>query len=208
MNQPGADPGRQEDTERTPMITPSEVIEHIYCPRFTWFMQVQQIPQFEDRRFKVLKGREIHRQRETENKAYLRRKIGVVKKDISVYLASPALRVRGVVDEVLWLEDGTMVPLDYKFTEPREAVFKTHRTQITLYALLIRETYAMPVNRGYVAYIRGKAKLLEVPITDEAERIVKGYIDEIFAIIQTGRLPRRTPYAVRCRDCCYRNICV
>ncbi len=208
MSQNGADPGRTEDTEQTAMITPSEVIEHIYCARFTWFMQVQQIPQFEDRRFKVLKGREVHRRRETENKQYLRRKIGVEKKASEVYLASPALRVRGIVDEILWLKDGTMAPLDYKFTEPREAVFKTHRTQITLYALLIQETYAEPVDKGYVAYIRGAGKLLEVPITDEAEIMVMQHIDEIFAIIRTGRLPRKTPYAVRCRDCCYRNICV
>ena len=31
------------DTEQTPMITPSEVLEHVYCPRFTWFMNVQNI---------------------------------------------------------------------------------------------------------------------------------------------------------------------
>ncbi|MEZ5582076.1 MAG: hypothetical protein R3F37_04210 [Candidatus Competibacteraceae bacterium] len=45
------------DTEYTPMITPSEVLEHVYCPRFTWFMNVQNIPQHEDKRYKVLKGR-------------------------------------------------------------------------------------------------------------------------------------------------------
>ena len=44
------------DTETTIMITPSEVIEHIYCPRFTYYMNVLNIPQFEDRRFKVLKA--------------------------------------------------------------------------------------------------------------------------------------------------------
>jgi CRISPR-associated exonuclease Cas4 len=95
------------ETERTPMLTPSEVIEHIYCPRFTWFMNVQKIPQHEDTRFKVLKGREVHRRRATENRDYLRRKIGAVRREIDVYLASPELRLRGIVDEVLWLKDGT-----------------------------------------------------------------------------------------------------
>ena len=64
------------DTERTPMITPSEVLEHVFCPRFTWFMNVQHIDQHEDTRFKVLKGREVHQRRATANRDYLRRKIG------------------------------------------------------------------------------------------------------------------------------------
>jgi len=196
------------DTEQTPMITPSDVIEHIFCPRFTWFMNVQHIPQQEDKRYKVIKGRHIHQRRESENKDYLRRKIGVNKKEIAVYLASPELRVRGIVDEVLWLHDGTMSPLDYKYTEPRESAFKTHRIQITLYALLVRHTYAAQVDKGFVAYIRGASKLLEIPITDSAVEEVTRYIDEIFTIITTGRLPKRTSYKVRCRDCCYKNICV
>jgi CRISPR-associated exonuclease Cas4 len=196
------------DTEQTPMITPSEVIEHIYCPRFTWFMNVQHIPQHEDMRYKVLKGRQIHQRRESENKDYLRRKIGVKKKEIAVYLASPELSIRGIVDEVLWLKNGAMAPLDYKYTEPRESAFKTHRIQITLYALLVRETYAAQVDKGFVAYIRGASKLLEVPITESAVDEVTRQIDEIFTIIATGRLPKRTTYRVRCRDCCYKNICV
>jgi CRISPR-associated exonuclease Cas4 len=199
---------RQSDTEQTPMLTPSEVIEHVYCPRFTWFMNVQNIPQFEDKRYKVLKGRAVHRRRETDNKSYLRKKIDVAKKATGVYLASPALRMRGVVDEVLWLKDGSMAPLDYKFTEPRETTYKTHSIQITLYALMIRETYQARVDKGYVAYIRGHGKLQEIAITDALAAHTRELIDEIFAIIATGHLPRRTPYRVRCRDCCYRNICV
>jgi CRISPR-associated exonuclease Cas4 len=196
------------DTERTPMITPSEVLEHVFCPRFTWYLNVQHIQQHEDKRFKVLKGREVHRRRATENRDYLRRKIGAVKRDIDVYLASPRLRLRGIVDEVLWLKDGTLAPLDYKFTGPREAAFKTHETQLVLYAMLIRETYNKPVERGFVAYVRGGSRLLEVPITADAIGRASSIIDQIFDIIQTGKLPRRTTSRLRCEDCCYKNICV
>ncbi|TVR63981.1 MAG: CRISPR-associated protein Cas4 [Candidatus Competibacteraceae bacterium] len=190
------------------MITPSEVLEHVYCPRFTWFMNVQNIPQHEETRFKVRKGREVHRRRATENRDYLRRKIGAVKREIEVYLASPTLRLRGIVDEVLWLKDGTMAPLDYKYTEARDTVFKTHETQIVMYAMLIREVYQQPVTRGFVAYIRDGSQLLEVPVTEEAIAKVQLLIRQIFDIIATGRLPRRTPYRIRCEDCCYKNICV
>ncbi len=196
------------DTERSLALTPSEVIEHVYCPRFTWFMHVQNIAQHEDKRYKVLKGRRVHRQRETENRSYLRRKIGAVGKEQEVYLASAALRMRGIVDEVLTLGDGTMAPLDYKFSEAPRQVYRTHRIQVLMYAMLIREAYAAQVPRAFVAYIRGRHELIEVEVTERATREVTALIDEIFAIIATGRLPRRTPQRVRCRDCCYGNICV
>lgn len=196
------------DTEQSPMLTPSDVLEHIYCPRFTWFMHVQNIPQYEDRRFKVLKGREVHQRRETENKAYLRKKLCVVKKEVAVYLASARLRLRGMVDELLWLGDGSMAPLDYKFTPPRDEAFKTHRVQIILYAMLAAERYGLPVNKGFVAYIRGPSSLIEISVTEEAIQEAASQIEEIFAIISSSRLPRRTPYRARCQDCCYKNICV
>lgn len=196
------------DTERTPMLTPSEVLEHVFCPRFTWFMNVMHIAQHEDKRFKVLKGREVHRQRESENKGYLRRKIGVTQREISVYLASPQLRLRGVVDEVLWLKDGTLAPLDYKYTEVRDDVYKTHRVQLLIYALLIEVTYRAEVTRGYAAYIRGGNKLIEVSVTEEGRAEVMRLVDEIFDIIATGRLPARTRNRNQCADCCYKNICV
>jgi CRISPR-associated exonuclease Cas4 len=196
------------DTEQTPMITPSDVLEHVWCPRFTWFMNVQNIPQHEDKRFKVLKGREVHQRRATENRDYLRRKIGAVKREVEVYLASPSLRLRGIVDEVLWLKDGSMAPLDYKYTEAPDTAFKTHETQIVLYAMLIHSVYQQPVTRGFVAYVRDGSQLLEVDITDERIARARWLIGQIFDIIRTGRLPARTSSRLRCEDCCYKNICV
>lgn len=196
------------DTETTPMLTPSEIIEHIWCPRFTYFMNVLMIPQFEDRRYKVLKGREVHKHREQENKDYLRKKLGVVEKELSVYLASPNVRVRGIVDEVLTLEDGSMAPLDYKYTSYQDTAFRTHAIQVTLYGLLIEEAYQAEVRRGFVAYIRGGSKVVEVPLTPEIKEDTGQVINSIFNIIETGKLPQKTSYRNRCVDCCYKNICV
>jgi len=198
------------DTEVTPMLTPTDVLEHVWCPRFTWFMNVQHVPQHEETRYKVLKGREIHARRENENKSYLRRKLGVVDKQIGVYLASPKLRLRGIVDEVLWLRDNVMVPLDYKYTRLGEhgVVFQTHQMQIRIYALLIQEIYNTKVDKGLVAYIRDQYKVYDVPVLAEHVTKIATIVDEIFTIIETGRLPKRTSKRNHCIDCCYRNICV
>lgn len=195
------------DDESVPMITPSEVIQHLYCPRFTYFMHCLKIPQHEDQRFKVQKGREVHKDKEEQNRAYLRKKLGCVKKDISVYLASKSLRVRGIVDEVLFLDDNTLAPLDYKYAEYTDKVFRTLKTQSVLYALLIMENYKAPVTRGYICYTRSANKLKEILYTEKDFDYAKKEIKEIFDIIQRGVFPKRTRWKNQCPDCCYRNIC-
>ena len=138
----------------------------------------------------------------------MRKKIGCLKNELSVYLASPKIRVRGVVDEVLTLNDGTMAPLDYKYTEYNEYLFRTHKFQSVLYALLIKEIYNKPVKRGYICYVRGKAVLAEILYKPADFEYILKVIDKIFKIIYNGYFPERTPYRNRCIDCCYRNICV
>lgn len=202
------DHGPLMDTESTLMITPSEVIEHLYCPRFTYFMNCLNIPQHEERRYKVLKGREIHERRGKENRDYLRKKIGCISKAISVYLASPKIRVRGIVDEVLELSDGTMTPLDYKYTEYTEHLYKTHKFQSILYAMLIQETYKKPVKKGFICYVRDGAVLKEVNYEPSDFETVHALLSEIFDVISKGRFPKKTKFLNRCIDCCYKNICV
>ena len=82
-------------------LTASQLLQHLYCPRFTWYEYVLQIPQYEERHVKVQKGRQLHTERLERNKAYLRKKLGVVAKEADVYLSSDLLR--GRVDEVLTL---------------------------------------------------------------------------------------------------------
>ena len=70
------------------MITISDILEHIFCPRFTYYMHVLEIQQHEDRRFKVMKGREVHEKRAKENTGYLRKKLGVCRREEEVFLVS------------------------------------------------------------------------------------------------------------------------
>ncbi|MFN3533261.1 MAG: CRISPR-associated protein Cas4 [Candidatus Brocadia sp.] len=196
------------DTESTLMITPSEVIEHLYCPRFTYFMNCLNIPQHEELRYKVLKGREIHERRSSENRDYLRKKIGCTSKAISVYLASPKIRVRGIVDEVLELSDGTMSPLDYKYTEFSEYTFKTHKFQSVIYAMLIEEIYKRPVKKGFICYLKDGASLKELDYKPSDFDEARALLSEIFDVISKGYYPKKTKFLNKCVDCCYRNICV
>lgn len=189
-------------------ITPSEVIEYLFCPRFTFFMNCLCIPQHEEQRYKVMKGRKLHKNKQKINKKYLREKLHCIGKDMSVYLASDIFHLKGVVDEVLFIEDGTLAPFDYKFAEYKERTFQTHRIQSILYGLLIKENYNREVNKGYICYTRSNSLIKELKFRDKDFEQGAKVVEQVLEIIQKGYYPKKTKYPAKCIDCCYRNICV
>jgi CRISPR-associated exonuclease Cas4 len=123
-------------------------------------------------------------------------------------MSSEKYRIKGEVDEVLDLSDGSKAPLDYKFAEYRDTIYKTHKYQIVFYALLIKETFNTPVNRGFIVYTRSKNRLVEISIIEKDFDKLKEYIDEIFEISEKCYYPDVSKNQLKCIDCCYRNICV
>lgn len=186
-------------------ITPSHILEYLYCPRFTYFEYVLRVPQFQEKEYKVMKGRDVHALKAEQNREYLRRRIGAVEKQVEVYLTNSVLR--GEVDEVLTLQDGTMAPLDYKFAKWEERLYDTYRTQLICYAWLIERNFGKAVTRGYLVYTRSKNHLLEVPISREDIASVQLATTGILQIIQKNTFPAATKVRKRCDHCTYRNIC-
>jgi CRISPR-associated exonuclease Cas4 len=92
------------------------------------------------------------------------------------------------VDEVLFLDDGTAAPLDYKFAVFKDTVFRTHKYQSALYGLMIADNYGVEVKNGF-------------------ERAI-ALVNDVLEVIQKGFYPAATKYKARCVDCTYRNICV
>ena len=187
-------------------LTPSHIIEYLYCPRFTYFEYVLAIPQYEEKFYKVIKGRDIHDIKLEQNKEYLRRRIGVKEKFLQQYLTNNL--IRGEVDEVLLLNDDTMAPLDYKFANYDDSVFITYKTQLYCYAWLIEENFHKKVNKGYLVYTRSHNKLVEVEIKEYDKDLVKHYAQEIYTIIEKNYFPKATRYKNKCYICTYKNICI
>ncbi|SHJ31537.1 CRISPR-associated exonuclease, Cas4 family [Tangfeifania diversioriginum] len=187
------------------VVTPSHIIEYLFCPRFTWFEYVLAIPQYEGRHFKVEKGRNVHDLKLAQNKEYLRKRIGVKQKWLDQYLTNDS--IRGKVDEVLLLDDGSMAPLDYKFAQYKEKIYSTYKTQLYCYACLIEENFGNTVKKGFLVYTRSNNKLVEIDISDTDKQEVKRCINEINKIVEGNVYPKATKYKKRCLTCTYRNIC-
>jgi CRISPR-associated exonuclease Cas4 len=186
-------------------ITPSHIIQYIYCPRFIYFEYVLRIPQFEETNFKVMQGRNMHDLKSTQNQAYLRKRLGVREKKMNVYLTNRLLR--GEVDEVLFLNNGTAAPLDYKFAKWEERLFSTYKIQLHCYALLIEENFDIRVDRGFIVYVRSKNHLEEIPITTQDIESVRLASKGILNIVQKNEYPNGTKVHKKCENCTYRNIC-
>jgi CRISPR-associated exonuclease Cas4 len=189
------------------LLTPSDVLEHLFCGRFTYFERHLALPEFQERREKVRRGRELHKVREATNRAYLRKRLGVADKRIDVTLASPRHHLRGRLDEILFFEDGSAGPLDYKFARDPGKIHTTLRVQSAIYALLIQEALGLPVRRGYLVYTRSQNRVVELTYEPADFERIGRTVREIVSVITRGVLPRRAP-AGRCADCCYRPICV
>jgi CRISPR-associated exonuclease Cas4 len=198
----------ESELEPEVFITVSDVMEYLFCKRFIYFMYCLGIPQHEEKRYKVLKGRELHEAREKVNKSYIRKKLQCVRKDVAVYLVSRKYHLKGEVDEVLFLNDGTAAPLDYKFAVFKDTVFRTHKYQSALYGLMIADNYGVEVNRGFVCYTRSNHLVKEVKLSDKDFERAIAMVNEVLDIIQKGFYPEVTKYKARCVDCTYRNICV
>ncbi|RCX16260.1 CRISPR-associated Cas4 family exonuclease [Anaerobacterium chartisolvens] len=188
-------------------ITPSEIIEFSYCKRFIYFMKCLGIEQHEENRYKVQVGREIHERRQDENSSYLRKKIGTVERMNDVSLVSRIWGIRGKVDEVHTLNDGTMAPLDYKFSKFDEKIYQTYKNQLILYALMIEEVFNKAVERGFLVYCRDGSRLVEVGISQKDKREISECVAE-YKDVLNGYFPKGTRYKARCTDCCYKNICI
>lgn len=189
-------------------VTVSDALEYLFCPRFIFFMHCLGIAQREERRYKVLKGRELHESREKVNRDYVRKRLNCIRKEVSVYLTSKSLHLKGEVDEVLFLEDGTAAPIDYKYAEYKETLYRTHKYQAALYALLIMGHYGIDVKRGFVCYTRSNHHVEEIILSQKDFERARIMVTEILNIIQKGYYPEGTKQKARCVDCTYRNICI
>ena len=180
-------------------LTPSHLIQHQYCPRYTYFEYVLRIPQNEEKYGKVLRGRQVHDLKLVRNKGYLRQRLGVVARYDDQYLTMPGLR--GIIDEVLELEGRRFAPLDYKFAVWKNRIPATYRLQLSCYALLVEANFSGIVEAGYLVYVRSKNKVVQQALGPAERDGVRKLIDEVQGVIATNRFPRATRNKKQCLTC-------
>jgi CRISPR-associated exonuclease Cas4 len=169
-------------------------------------MKVLGIREYQEKRLKVLKGREVHEQKALQ-RDYLRKKLGVVRQEKNIYLSDVERGICGIIDEILFFQDGGISLLDYKFAYNKHK-FKTQFLQGVFYSLLIEKNYGAKVNASYVVYTRDNNKLVRYDIKDKDKKSVFADVEKVQQIITAGYYPKGTSYKRRCGDCVYKRVCV
>ncbi|WP_287531659.1 CRISPR-associated protein Cas4 [Parasutterella sp.] len=88
---------------------------------------------------------------------------GVFKSNI--YLKSSVYPIHGIADGIFIMEDGEIVPLEFK-AQDNFVASRGHILQLTGYAILLEEKFQKEVSRGFILYGR-KGKTLGVEFTEE-----------------------------------------
>lgn len=188
-------------------ISVSKIIDYIYCPRNIFYTDILGIPKNKNSNFKVKEGKNIHEQRLSRNKSYLRKDIEVIKKEMDITLSSKKYLFHGKLDELLFLKNKTAVPLDYKYSKYAEITYDTYKYQLAMYSMMIEENYKIKSRKGYIVFTRTNNKLLEIEYGAKEFDEIKKYIQDILEIKYKGYYPINIEFGEKCIDCCYQKLC-
>ncbi len=184
----------------------SDLLNHLYCARITWWWHVMGVPQRSTPKTK--RGTEAHERwtdRETRRR-YEGQPLRVRRKQLGLTLTSERLGLRGKLDALIE-DDGRLVPWDEKNTERPDAPWPGQRVQMAAYALLLEDAYpGLRVAYGVVDYLLDGSSTV-IDIDARLRMQVMTLLHDVTQLRRTEQLPPRAP-ATRCRDCVYAKICV
>jgi CRISPR-associated exonuclease Cas4 len=191
--------------DRQGYLAVSDLLNHAYCARITWFAYVLGVRQRGT--VKTEHGRDEHERWLAREEA--RRREGEAlrtrRKLVSVEVTSERLMLRGRMDALID-ESGAPAPYEVKATVAPLRPWPGQVLQLAAYALLLEERYGKEVPRGFLHYLEGDV-VREVAIGEVERADVLRVLAEIQEVVTTETMPARAPWS-RCRDCVYRKICV
>lgn len=184
----------------------SDLLNHLYCARITWWWHVMGIPQRGTP--KTRRGQEAHDKwsmREVRRR-YEGQDLSSRRKRMGLTLTSDRLGLRGRLDALVE-DDGRLVPWDEKNTVSPSEPWPGQRLQMAAYALLIEDCFPGEcVEYGIIEYLVDGQRIT-VQIDDALRLQVSQTLDDLNRVRRTEELPARAPPS-RCRDCVYAKVCL
>jgi CRISPR-associated endonuclease Cas1/CRISPR-associated protein Cas4 len=199
-------PRKLVQIEEAPELLPLRAVnEFVYCPRLFFIEHVER--QFEDSHDTV-DGDRVHRKVDQPRGEIDEGQLEAALEMTSVELSSASLGIVGKIDMVR--SDGkTVVPIDFKrgrLPPPEVVAYEPERVQVTLQALLLRESgYACSEAKIYYA---ASKKYVTLPIDAEAEAMALEAVVGARLASQSTTLPPPLVDSPKCPRCSLNSICL
>lgn len=122
-----------------------------------------------------------------------------------LYIEDYRIGLCGQIDVVIKLKDGTMLPVEIKYTDFVEA-YRGRKKQLTAYAMLIESDFGCKVDTG-ILYFPIQNEQIEVEITEEDKNYVLKDLEKISDLIASEKIPRKVEKK-KCEYCEVKRYCV
>ncbi len=186
------------------MITVTTVVEHVFCPKFTYYGQVMGLEQYEEKRGTVISGREHHSKSEKTNRNFIPQNLQG-EKITSLKMYSKKHGYVGIVDHCV-VTSNEVVLFERKYTS-QVKVHDSLRVQLGLLSILLEENLAKPVHRAFVIFTKDDTRTqIEVEIDAGMKEFAIDSLNDVKKVIKESLLPV-SHYDNRCVNCCYNKIC-
>lgn len=193
-----------------------EVIDYIYCPRIIYYEKTLKISEskmeaFKEEEKKRLEEKGMRNRRWVWDRLKLRKQSinnleQWTNKEFSKELYSQKYHFYGKLDEILYLDEGTIVPLYYHNSKYTAREDEQYKNLMTLFSMLIEENYQIECRKGYILFLNASS-LKKIECTTKDFENMKQYINETLNLIETEKYPLEADGGTKCRDCYYKKIC-
>jgi CRISPR-associated exonuclease Cas4 len=187
-------------------LNASDLTQYYYCKRKVYFLKVAGVQAPTRRKMELGKDEHSH-----ESKRMLERNdlFGISRDNVNEvvkrkFLASYKLRLKGIVDVLLVLRDGSYVPVEIKYTDD-PSVNLSRKKQLYAYMLLCEEALGGRCDFG-VLYFSVQNISVRLTATEGDRSGVKADLESIWEMFRTESLPRRAP-AWKCTYCEVKRYC-
>ena len=193
-----------------------EVIDYIYCPRIIYYEKTLKISEskmeaFKEEEKKRLEEKGMINRRWVWDRLKLRKQSinnleQWTNKEFNKELYSQKYHFHGKLDEILYLDEGTIVPLYYHNSKYTAREDEQYKNLMTLFFMLIEENYQIECQKGYILFLNDSS-LKKIECTTKDFESMKQYINETLNLIETEKYPLEADGGTKCRDCYYKKIC-
>lgn len=187
----------------TIFLTVTDVVEYVFCPKFTYFINVLGLKQFEQKRGTVTAGRKLHDKHEKGNLKYTPQEFSG-KKIIAHKFFSEKHGLSGKIDEAIEMEN-EIILIERKYSD-NHTIYPTLRVQLGLLSILLEENLHKPVRKAIVIFNKNKRKEIHIKIDDVIKKESLVLLEDVKKIISNETMPESN-FDNRCLNCCFRRIC-